>query len=367
MEIIMKNQNIELPIILQKDVTSLFQYSLPLCAILAYPHMKSWYMNKYLDITGKLCSNKTVWFWTYDSVDYIEENASNKIFNFEFYDLSFSKSIRSLHSFILDAFNSSKYLIIFCDEFYIPTSAHYNKNHFVHEYLIYGYNTFTCSLSCIGFNKKGIYSTLKINIVNFNNAFLSALTEYPTNNPIINKKAIISFKVPSETADQKYNNTFQIKDKLNKYSLSSIDKNEIQMSPVYKIPLTPNEQVIYGIDTYKLLIYDIKSLEYTSHDVDLRTFLLLAEIKKSVLLRLLYLQYKIPKLLPLIQTYKKEVNNKFEMLKLYFIKTAKSTNDNRFLINFDESTNKIVNNFTNTITNIYLSEQYIIEKILMLL
>lgn len=363
----MKNQHINLPIVLQKDVTSLFQYSLPLCAILAYPHMNSWYLGKYLDIVGKYSSNDTVWFWTYDAVDYVEKNVSNEIFCFNFFDMSFCKSNFCLQSFILNSLNFSNYLIIFCDEFFIPTSSHYNINHFVHEYLIYGYNSSTFTINCIGFNKKGTYDTLEINLSDLNNAFLSALTQYHENNSLIHKKAIISFKIPSDPLIKDYNSFSKIKYKLKQYFLSSLDIVEIQTSAIYKSPLAPNEQLVYGINTYYLLIHAFKSLKQPFYQIDLRLLLLLLEIKKSILLRLGFLQQQKPKLSPLIHSYQKEIINKFEMLKLHFIKASKTTNDNRFLINSNMIDQKTIDKFVNTINNIRLAEERIIKEIINLL
>ena len=87
--------------------------------------------------------------------------------------------------FVKDALATAYYVEVFADEFYIPHRKSYQRAHFVHDVLLFGFDDKTGSFDIIGFDERGNYTTSKIGFSAFEKAFeavdLSAVDSYVSN------------------------------------------------------------------------------------------------------------------------------------------------------------------------------------------
>ena len=90
-------------------------------------------------------------------------------------------------AFVKDALAAAYYVEVFADEFYIPHRKSYQRAHFVHDVLVFGFDDKMGSFDIIGFDERGNYTTSKIGFSAFEKAFngvdLSAVDSHVSNWP----------------------------------------------------------------------------------------------------------------------------------------------------------------------------------------
>ena len=115
--------------------------------------------------------------FTFESQDYILEDCPYLICD-KFSD-SLIKPVyeNDITSFIIDAINQNKYLLLWIDRYHLPVSSLYQKEHLPHELFVYGYDQNTREIYIADNLNHGkfIFTTCNFNDINIGHFCLSDL------------------------------------------------------------------------------------------------------------------------------------------------------------------------------------------------
>ena len=189
-------------------------------------------------------------------------------------------------NFIIDSINSNNYVHTMLNSSCIPLAPNYNKEHFIHDVLVYGYDLKEEMLyfsDFIGVTHK--YSFEKISFIDYTKAFNTY--GLATNQDYLNK-LIYLYKLNSA-----HDYTFNYDYEFNIKNISNSIKAYLNSSVPEYWDIYNNENrdnIVFGIEIYDTLKNYIawKSVSNES-DIDIRPFYLVYDHKKIMLLRLEYL------------------------------------------------------------------------------
>src|SRR5574344_49035 len=80
--------------------------------------------------------------------------------------------------FILQSITNDYYIDVYVDEFYLPGTLYFNKEHFPHEQLIFGYDYLSKEMKILSVNKKGNPEKINVNFDLFLETFYILKEEY---------------------------------------------------------------------------------------------------------------------------------------------------------------------------------------------
>jgi hypothetical protein len=156
----------QLPIVIQKELTTFLYDALPLCIILAHFSIQDWFLGHYLNIISDVWKCGAV----YQSIRmryleggmYFEPHKNREVL--EYHPIRVEPIINDigLVNFFKESLESGFYSIAFFDEYFLSCKMSYKKNHFVHESMIYGYDD----------SEGGFYVVLLDKVRNFTSAFI---------------------------------------------------------------------------------------------------------------------------------------------------------------------------------------------------
>ncbi len=308
--------NKELKISFQKEITTYFHYYLPLCIILSDKRFIPWFYEHFIQICLRI--NKLGIFFekNYATIDYLENKLLFSdiayISNFG-YKASESICLNGI-DYIINKINSGYYITIFLDEFYISSKEVYNAKHYVHQSLIYGYNSEEKTFFSIGLNKFNVLTKLKLKFEEFNEAFINARFYYKYSALWSEHIAIQLFKLKEFYQYPEFHlEIFNKKLKDYIYSRGSI-KNVHNYNK--------GEKFIYGFKIYNKLKLYLKYLKKNINKIDYRAFHILYEQKNAIYGRLQYIANKYQldyEFLSLIQEFSNIVKS-FNALRLNILK-----------------------------------------------
>jgi amino acid adenylation domain-containing protein len=150
----------QLPVVLQQDVHTYLFLALPLCVLLADQRLHSWYYEHYVNIFSRVSTTdrSDIIFAFVDK--YVHQN--NVLYELPLFN-NFSLSQSSdIINFLKANINDEYRIIIQLDEYYLPHRPAYNKFHFSHECLVYGYDDDKQKFMAIGINRHAILDTIAI-------------------------------------------------------------------------------------------------------------------------------------------------------------------------------------------------------------
>jgi hypothetical protein len=161
----------QLPIVIQKELTTFLYEGLPLCIILAHSNIQDWFLGHYLNISSAVCKYCTCKNGAaYQSIRmqyleggiYFEPHKNREVL--EYHPIRVEPIINDigLVNFFKESLESGFYSITFFDEYFLSCKMEYKKNHFVHESMIYGYDD----------SAGGFYAVLLDKDRNFTSAFI---------------------------------------------------------------------------------------------------------------------------------------------------------------------------------------------------
>lgn len=175
----------ELQIELQKNITTYLTFSLPLCAILANKENYSWLYEHFIQLYTLTDDNGKLW------VDYLEDRDFYKdIADYNIIGADKMKNEDNIIEFIVNKINSEYYVIIFVDEYYLSNKNAYNKFHFVHQLMVYGYNNEECSLNTIAFDNNNKFNILKYTFTEFKQAYENGKNSYSDDQPWLKNETV---------------------------------------------------------------------------------------------------------------------------------------------------------------------------------
>lgn len=259
-----EGEKLELPVVLQQKVKTYLHRSLPLCILMSYDNYKNWYMSNYIQIFASEEKG-------YVLMNYLEPRDS-------FIDVAdvvclgfhmFRKEDDFLE-FIKDKLSRGYYIIANLDERELKHTGSYQKEHYVHSRLLYGYDEERQVVKGIGFDDSWIFNWVENDFLEVQKAYIGALQYYKESAPWCEWSGIQLIK--PRTPEKQF--PFSIKrfvKELHDYVYSCEDAYRL-----YSFNLN-SEKVVYGINTYDLVIEKLNYMLKGEVHIDYRAIHLLYE------------------------------------------------------------------------------------------
>ncbi len=269
-------QMLELKVKMQLDITTYLHRSLPLCIILAYDKYLPWYYSRFIQIFS-FTDDKD-----FSEINYLEpRDCSSEILDMVCLGYHLLDKVDNIIDFIIEKINRGYYLIINIDEYYLSNKWAYNKNHFVHSSLIYGYDNVAEQFNAISFNKDMLFTMMTFNYAEFTEAYNNGKIHYKKSAPWCESSAIQIVRPKGFEAEFPFSYERFMRE-LSSYIFSKGDGDRLYTFEY------PSCRVVYGIEVYDILIKDLEGLLQGKTIMDYRGIHLLAEHKKGIYDRLDY-------------------------------------------------------------------------------
>lgn len=273
-------QMLELKVKMQLDITTYLHRSLPLCIILAYDKYLPWYYSRFLQVFS-FTDDKG-----FSELNYLEpRDCSSEVMDMVCLGYHLLDKVDNIIDFIIEKLNRGYYLIINIDEYYLSNKWAYNKNHFVHSSLIYGYDNVAEQLLVIGFNEDMLFTKMTFNYAQFFEAYNNGKIHYKQSAPWCESSAIQIVRPKGFEAEFPFSFERFMRE-LSSYIFSAGDEDRLYTFEY------PSSRVVYGIEVYDILIKDLEGLLLGKAIMDYRGIHLLAEHKKGIYERLEYVIFK---------------------------------------------------------------------------
>lgn len=334
MEIAMKKNLIKIKM---SPVTVYPNVAYPLMIILNEPHLKEWYYEHFINIYAQCWDN------TLFRIDFLD---SSRYFGdvLECCSLTIedAKNVEIV-DYIIDSIDRGFCLNVFAvDEYYLSNSNVYNKEHFIHETLIYGYDQEQKVINVVGYDQNDTFSKFTYKMEEFVEAFNAAIN----NAPYYLVDALHLLKIRHFFCDYVFSYDNFVNE-LEKYVYSIPDYKKKYFS------LASEDVTTYGNSVYDEMIecLDKKINNITNNNVLYLCFHFMYEHKAMLLERLKYIQQKYvfdEKYDTRVEKYEKIVANS-NLLRLNFLKKAwrESNFENRMEVNDIDYLKKIKNEVFN--------------------
>jgi amino acid adenylation domain-containing protein len=268
----------ELPVVLQEEVKVYLHRSLPLCIFLAYENYAGWYYSNYIQIFSQ--ENE----YGLTELEYMEPRDS-------YADISdviclgyhMFRDNEDFIDFVKNKLSLGYYIIANVDEMELSNKYAYQRDHFIHASLIYGYDDNKRALKGIGFDDSHIFSYLEFGYDEMQRAFTSGKKYYKMSAPYCEWSTVYLIKPKSlykkfifdkrKFLRDFHDYVYSVEDTYRLYAFTNReDKNE------------------YGINTYDVVIERLKEREKTgSPTIDYRAIHLIYEHRQGLYNRIRYL------------------------------------------------------------------------------
>ncbi len=278
----------QLPIKLQREVNGYLHRAYPLCIILAHDNFLPWYHHQLIQIYAQIHDDG------YTMVDYLEP----EIFYTDIMDcinLGYGQlqDTDSIVNFLIDKVDNGCYIRICLDEFYLKGKLFFQKQHFVHEILIYGYDNNKRRFTGIGFDQSGIFTTFVFGYEVIAKAFESGKIYYRDTAPYAEELAIQIFH-PKDTTREYLFNPGKFLCELNDYLNCRGNNHRMLFLFSPNMPwrpgnlILPEESLRYGSEVGHLILDRLERLAKGEVLIDYRAMHLVAEHKKGLLVKITY-------------------------------------------------------------------------------
>ena len=175
----------ELQIHLQKEITSYLYISLPLCAILSNSKNYDWLLNHFIQLYTLYTSGQEFW------LDYLEErDFYNEITECYFFNSNSNEAKSDIVNYIKQNIEDKFYTIIYLDEYYLLGKDSYNKKHFLHANMIYGYDNINQVFKTIGFDNRQNFTIQSYAFSDIKSAYDNGKNYYSISPPWVTKETI---------------------------------------------------------------------------------------------------------------------------------------------------------------------------------
>lgn len=284
------NTQKELKIELHDEITTYLYRSLPVSIILSDSRFFPWYHQHYIQICSQMHQNG------YITLDYMEPEINyGDILEHSFIGYDTMDSVGNIINFVLNQIECGYYVIICLDEFYLSEKKFYNKQHFVHESLIYGYDNVGKKFMGIGFNRSHTFSKITFDYDMFNHAYESGRTCYMDTAPYAKDHALQLLSIKPARTQYPFNlDTFlsELKSLIN--STGEIKKVNYIVPPGGQWQsdntLLLKNRICYGIETYDVVISGLDCVLGGKQVMDYRAFHLLSEHSRGISKRIEYIR-----------------------------------------------------------------------------
>lgn len=217
----------------------------------------------------------------YDGVvDYVD--------NVDFYGLfnqltSYSiDELNDFHEVLQNAIVSDQFAILWVDEYFIPVSVRYQWNHFVHPLVVFGYNKETAQYDTIFFDISKGQRVTKIAASELYDSLNGVRSYYMSGGSIDAVNQTLTVVKPKISFKADFHLDLFIKN-LSHY-LFCVKESEWYSSPRKELYNNPN--VVYGVQLYRTIITELKSVNCKINYKSLHDFV---KHKEYLYERLLYI------------------------------------------------------------------------------
>lgn len=282
----------------QNSITTYLFRSLPVGIILAHDWMLPWYYNHFIQICSQTGDDGKI------VLDYAEgmfvhcDLISHVKIGYE--EL---KEVADITGYIVENINEDKYVIICMDEYYLSEKPNYRKTHFVHESIIYGYDSVERKFIGYGFNGERIMDRLVFSYDEVLEAFEAGKVNYKETANYAKGQAVQLLSLIQEEVECEFDMGLFIKE-LNDFLLSKgnnqrtailvrLDDRIIEYKDGERYESIPPDRVKYGLGIYDDVITAIERIAQVGDtSFDYRMCHILAEHKRGLLERLEYIVSK---------------------------------------------------------------------------
>lgn len=157
---------VHLPIA-ETPIKALQYLAYPLCVLLNYEECLPWFYNNYIQLdfivkkSGGLVNFIDGWL---SDVPWLSVQQLQKKYLLPLCG-------KDLNRVIKDFIDDGWYLYSWIDEYYVPNRPAYQKEHFTHDFMLYGYTDADEKYSLLGYTKARTFATSKISYKGFDQAF----------------------------------------------------------------------------------------------------------------------------------------------------------------------------------------------------
>ncbi len=205
-----------------------------------------------------------------------------------------------INDYIMKHIDQNYYLYFQVDEFFIHNRRAYQKQHYIHDLLVYGYDEEKQIYNVVGYNNDFIYIESTITFEEFKQAFL--------NNNIDKDKNYWADRI--FMFQYKKNSKYEFNLDLVKHLLKEYLNSENSYERYNRFD-NPTKEKVYGIEVYNKVL---EHLDYAKHDIkcfkhlpeghlDNRLFRLIMEHKQLMAMRLEYINKNIVDISDLVKEY----------------------------------------------------------------
>lgn len=292
---------VHLPIA-ETPVKALQYLAYPLCVLLNYEECLPWFYNNYIQLdfvvkkSGGLVNFIDGWL---SDVPWLSVQQLQKKYLLPLCGKNLNRVIKN---FIDDGW----YLYSWIDEYYVPNRPADQKEHFMHDFMLYGYTDADEKYSLLGYTKDRTFTTSKISYKGFCQGFDSGDSGEDW--------AFLFKKKDGFFWDFNLKYVF---DQLNDYyhGINTIERIGRDKDKDY--------EKVFGLDVYDYLMEYFELLLEKKVDFDIRSLQILGEHKNCMILRLKYMkQNYLPEASYFCDAYQKMANEIFTLrnlqVKYYF-------------------------------------------------
>jgi hypothetical protein len=273
----------QLKLVIQNKLTTYLHLALPLCIILDQEKYLPWFYEHYLQIYSYTDDTG------YLQVDYLEQWGSYHFLTFQsVIGYQVMAEVPDILAFIIKMIHLGNYVIINLDEYYLPNKLYYKNKHFIHQYLIYGYNNRERKFLTVGFDSNQIFTSLTYNYDEIEAAFEQGKKYYQEVSPWTENSAIELIKPKEFPFEYPFDiNIFttQLESYLNA-------KGDLGIALCWSLPPSYIQTVKFGMDVYDDLSKHLEDLLKGKLTMDYRAIHLFAQHKKGIYERLEYVGSK---------------------------------------------------------------------------
>ncbi|MDP4095032.1 MAG: hypothetical protein Q8920_16945 [Bacillota bacterium] len=266
------NNRKELPVA-QSPITGLQYLAYPLSILLNHKECFPWFYSNYIQLQ-----------WNKKFAPHFTFFIDNFLMNIPWLDMpSLNRRILQfnkidLELFIINSIDEGYYFHSYFDEFFIPNRLAFQNQHFVHDFMITGYDLEKREYTILGFTKGRVFETCNVTFSDFYKAYNS--TECLERGNYWEYQV----KLLRKTEDIKYEfDMHNVYDLLQDYLFS---RDSSQRLRLYRNPESIN---IYGMEVYTYLRKYLGLLIKKEVARDLRPLYIFYEHKKCMAMRIKYM------------------------------------------------------------------------------
>lgn len=188
------------PIVLQNEVTSYLHWSLLLCFILENDRFRQWYYQHFIQLGSFLYSHvgSSITKIMVDYLEHVEDTFRNSILLKHCIILGYDDLDKNdLNDILCYKLCQGYFGVVYLDEYFLPGKRSYQKHHFVHPTLFYGFDSLRHRFMCIGYDSQYILVKYELDFDTVREAFISGAAHYKKG-AVYAEKEVVQLYLPNK-------------------------------------------------------------------------------------------------------------------------------------------------------------------------